>query len=147
MVLLSTVEPQISHFANFIPCEELVPKRHFWKMCHLRMVNFDTFGGLTSVLKFHIFLIFNYEELCVFVSSAKFCEELVLNFHKCEESVPVLHSCEELVLSLHKCCFLTYRVMLSLSASLKHRVMGIYTAGWLVSFSYKEPSLRMSFKF
>ena len=27
------------------------------------MVNFDNFGGLTSVLKFHIFLIFNYEEL------------------------------------------------------------------------------------
>ena len=25
-------EPQISHFANFTPCEELVPKRHFWKM-------------------------------------------------------------------------------------------------------------------
>ena len=26
------VELQISHFANFTPCEELVPKRHFWKM-------------------------------------------------------------------------------------------------------------------
>ena len=21
-----------SHFANFTPCEELVPKRHFWKI-------------------------------------------------------------------------------------------------------------------
>ena len=28
----STVEPQIQHFANFTPCEELVAKRHFWKM-------------------------------------------------------------------------------------------------------------------
>ena len=28
----SCVEPQISHFANFTPCEELVTKRHFWKM-------------------------------------------------------------------------------------------------------------------
>ena len=27
------------------------------------MVNFDNFGCLTSVLKFHIFLIFNFEEL------------------------------------------------------------------------------------
>ena len=27
------------------------------------MVNFDNFGGLTYVLKFHIFLIFNCEEL------------------------------------------------------------------------------------
>ena len=27
------------------------------------MVNFDNFGGLKSVLKFHIFLLFNSEEL------------------------------------------------------------------------------------
>ena len=32
-------------------------------MWNLRMVNFDNFGGLTSVLKFHIFLIFNCAEL------------------------------------------------------------------------------------
>ena len=37
--------------------------------------------------------------------------------------------------------------MLSLSASLKHRVVGIYTGGWLESFSYREPSLRMTFNF
>ena len=43
---------------------------YFWKMWFLRMVNFANFGGLTPVLKFHIFLIFNCEEL-VFVSSAK----------------------------------------------------------------------------
>ena len=30
------------------------------------MVNFDNFEGLTSVLKFHIFLIFNSEELVRF---------------------------------------------------------------------------------
>ena len=29
---VSFVEPQILHFANFTLCEELVPKRHFWKM-------------------------------------------------------------------------------------------------------------------
>ena len=29
---LDSPEPQISHFTNFTPCEELVPKRHFWKM-------------------------------------------------------------------------------------------------------------------
>ena len=51
------------------------------------MVNFDNFGGLTSVLKFHIVLIFNCEGL---VRLFLRCEELVLNFHKCEESVPVL---------------------------------------------------------
>ena len=28
----SPFEPQISPFANFKPCEELVPKRHFWRM-------------------------------------------------------------------------------------------------------------------
>ena len=47
----------------FPPCEELVPKRHVCKMWNLRMVNFNNFLGLTSVLKFHIFLIFNYEKL------------------------------------------------------------------------------------
>ena len=31
-IIASVVEPQISHFANFTQCEELVPKRHFWKM-------------------------------------------------------------------------------------------------------------------
>ena len=38
------------------------------------MVNFDNFGGLTSVLKFHIFLIFNCEEL---VRIRVMCEGLV----------------------------------------------------------------------
>ena len=28
----STVEPQISHFVNITPCEELVPKRNFWQV-------------------------------------------------------------------------------------------------------------------
>ena len=32
-------------------------------MWNLRIVNFDNFWGLTSVLKFHIFSIFNFEEL------------------------------------------------------------------------------------
>ena len=40
---------------HFTPCEELVPKRHFWQMGNLRIVNFDNFGGLKSLLKFHIF--------------------------------------------------------------------------------------------
>ena len=98
-VLEGIVEPQISHFANFTPFEELVPKRHFWKMWNLRMVNFDNFWGLTSVLKFHIFLIFNCKELVrigvICEGLVRFflrCEELVLNFHKCEESVPFLHT-------------------------------------------------------
>ena len=63
------------------------------------MVNFDNFGGLTSVLKFHIFLIFNCEELvriCAICEELVFFrgEKLVLNFHKCEESVPNAHRCE-----------------------------------------------------
>ena len=66
------VEPQISHFANFTPCEELVPKRHFWQMVH-----FDYFGALISVLKFHIFLNFNCEE---FVRTRVICEGLVRFF-------------------------------------------------------------------
>ena len=41
------------------------------------MVNFDNFGGLTSVLKFHIFLIFNCEEL---VRIRAICEGLVRFF-------------------------------------------------------------------
>ena len=69
---LQPVEPQILHFANFTPCEELVPKRHFWKMWNLRMVNFDNFGGPKSVLKFHIFI-----------------------FLTCEESVRICLICEE----------------------------------------------------
>ena len=35
------------------------------------MVNFDNFGGLTSVLNFHIFLILTVKNWYVFVSSAK----------------------------------------------------------------------------
>ena len=49
-------------------------KRHFLKMWNLRMVNFDIYGGLTSVLKFHIFLICNCEEL---VRIRAICEGLV----------------------------------------------------------------------
>ena len=41
------------------------------------MVNFDNFGGLTSVLKFHIFLIFNCEES---VRIRVICEGLVRFF-------------------------------------------------------------------
>ena len=67
------VEPQISHFANFTPCEELVPKRHFLKMWNLRKVNFDSFGGLTSVLKlnFASFSFSTVKNWYVFASSAK----------------------------------------------------------------------------
>ena len=43
----------------------------------MRMVNFDNLGGLTSVLKLHIFLIFNYEEL---VRIPVICEGLVRFF-------------------------------------------------------------------
>ena len=71
------VEPQISHFANFTPCEELVPKRHIWKMRNLRMVNFDSFGGLQSVLKFYIIRFFNCEEL---VRIRVICEGLIRFF-------------------------------------------------------------------
>ena len=60
------------------------------------MVNFDNFGGLTSVLKFHIFLILTVKNWYVWTGSIFLrCEESVLNFQKCEESVPVLHTCEE----------------------------------------------------
>ena len=41
------------------------------------MVNFDNFWGLTSVLKFHIFLIFNCEE---WVRIRVICEGLVRFF-------------------------------------------------------------------
>ena len=41
------------------------------------MVKFDNFGGLTTVLKFHIFLIFNCEEL---VRIRVVCEGLVRFF-------------------------------------------------------------------
>ena len=74
------------------------------------MVNFDIFWGLTSVLKFHIFLIFQLLRIGTYSCHLRRtgsiflrCEELVLNFHKCEELVPVLHTCEELVLNFYKC--------------------------------------------
>ena len=41
------------------------------------MANFDNFGGLTFVLKFHIFLIFNCQEL---VRICVICEGLVRFF-------------------------------------------------------------------
>ena len=65
------------------------------------MVNFDNFWGLTSVLKFHFFLILTVKNWCHLRRTGSIflrCEELVLNFYKCEELVPVLHTCEELVL-------------------------------------------------
>ena len=54
------------------------------------MVNFDNFGGLKSVLKFHIFICLTCEEsvrirlICEKKTGSIFlrCEELVLNFHK-----------------------------------------------------------------
>ena len=74
------------------------------------MVNFDNFGGLTSVLKFHISLIFDCEKLerirviCEglvrFFSDEKNWYSIFTNvknryqsftpvkFHKCEEPVP-----------------------------------------------------------
>ena len=90
------------------------------------MVNFDNFLGLTSMLKFNIFLIFNCEEL---VRIRAICEGLVrffsdvknwyysifanvknryqfftsVNFHKCDESVPNAHRCEKLVPNAHIC--------------------------------------------
>ena len=74
----SAVEPQISHFANFTPWKELELIRHFWKMWNSRMVNFHNLGGgLTSVLTFHIFLIFNCEEL---VRIRVICEGLIRFF-------------------------------------------------------------------
>ena len=75
--ILCYIEPQISHIANFTPCEELVPILHFWKMWILRLVNFDNFGCLQSMLKFHIFLILNCEEL---VRIRAICEGLVRFF-------------------------------------------------------------------
>ena len=71
----------------------------------LRMVNFDNFGGLKSMLKFYIFIFFN---VCIIGTYSSYlwrtgsiflrCEELVLNFHKCEK-----YACEELVHNFHKC--------------------------------------------
>ena len=43
-------------------------------MLNLRMVNFDNFGGLKSVLKFHIFIFLTCEES---VRLRLICEELV----------------------------------------------------------------------
>ena len=64
------------------------------------MVNFDNFGGLKSVLKFHICKELEHIRIgSIFLK----CEELVLNFHKCDESVPVPHTCEGLVLNFHQC--------------------------------------------
>ena len=54
---------QFSHFANLTPCEELVLKRHFWQMWNA-YCQFRNFGGLKSVLKFHIFLYFERVNKC-----------------------------------------------------------------------------------
>ena len=43
----------------------------FGKCKIFRMVNFDNFGGLTSVLKFYIFLILTVKNWYAFVPSAK----------------------------------------------------------------------------
>ena len=72
--VIALLNRKFLHFANFTPCEELVPTRHFWQMRNLRMVNFDTVEGLKSVLKFHIFIFLT-------------CEESVLIRLICEERV------------------------------------------------------------
>ena len=47
------------------------------------MVNFDNFGGLKSVLKFHIFIFGTYLSYLRRTGSIFLrCEELVLKFHK-----------------------------------------------------------------
>ena len=74
-VNLSSVEPQISHFANSTPCEELVLKRHFWKKWNSRTANFDNFVGQTSMLIF--LLVFNCVELVRILVT---CEGLVRFF-------------------------------------------------------------------
>ena len=71
------VDAQISHFANFTPCEELVPKRHFWKVLNLRMVNFDNFGGSNICAQISHLSHFNCEEL---VRILVICEGLVRFF-------------------------------------------------------------------
>ena len=45
----------------------------FGKCEILRMVNFDNFGGLTSVLKFFIFLLLTVKNWYAFAPSAKDC--------------------------------------------------------------------------
>ena len=66
------VKPQISHFVNFTPYEDVI---------YLRTVNFDIFSGETFMLKFHIF--FNLRRTgTIFLR----CEELVPNPHTLEES-------------------------------------------------------------
>ena len=64
-------------FANFTPCEELVPKRHFGQMWNLPRVYFDNLGGLKSVFKFHILICLTCEESVRF---RLICEELVQFF-------------------------------------------------------------------
>ena len=97
----STVKPQISHFINFTPCEELVPRRNFWQMWNLRMVKFDNFRGLKSVLtEISHFCVFDVWRICAFSSYVWRSGTIFL---RCEEMVPIFHKCEELVLNRYMC--------------------------------------------
>ena len=90
------VEPKISHFANFTPCEELVTKRHFWQ-CEICVWSISTILGSKiyaqiSHLYFNVWRIGTYSsDLWRNGSISLRCAELVLNFHKCEESHPIPH--------------------------------------------------------
>ena len=66
----------------------------------MRMVNFDNFGGLTYVLKFHTLLIFNCEEL---VRIRAICEGLVRFFSDVKNWYQVFTDVKKLVLNLHRC--------------------------------------------
>ena len=54
----SPVELQISHCANFTPCEELVPKRHFWQ-CEICVWSISIILGSKICAQFSHFYIFN----------------------------------------------------------------------------------------
>ena len=73
-------------FYKFHTVWKIGTKTSLLENVNLPMVNFDNFGGLTSVLKFHIFLVFKISY--VFVSSAKGTDSIFLRY---EELVPVLH--------------------------------------------------------
>ena len=70
-----SVEPQISHLVYFTPCEELVPKRHFWQI-NVKCANgqFQLFWG---------------PKICAQISR--------IYISMCEESVPIRLICEDLV--------------------------------------------------
>ena len=70
----------------------------FWQIWNLRMVKFDQFGSLRSVLKFSHFYVFNVWRIGAFSS---YLWRSGTIFLRCEEMVPNFHKCEELVLYLH----------------------------------------------